>query len=125
MQLGMSDTPSTPPPSAASGIVRLTGHGVVHRDGVRVLDTDYDLTVTPRALRGLTFEPGHEPQVSPDITGRLLGPLFEAETLSGALVLVLEDGRSFDFRVIQPDTNEIVGLSWFKAPQGMLERQEG
>ena len=103
------------------------GHGAVYRDGVLVLETDYDLTVTPPELRGSTFEPGNEPRVTPDITGRLLGQLYEAEKLTGGATLVLEDGRSFDFRVIQPDTNEIVGLSWFKeAPdRRWLIEQEG
>jgi hypothetical protein len=101
------------PDSSESEIQRLIGHGVVYRDGARLLETDYDLTITPPALRGLTFEPGNEPRVTADITGRLLGPLYEAEALAKGATLVLEDGRSFDFRVIQPDTNEIVGVSWF------------
>jgi hypothetical protein len=40
-----------------------------------------------------------------------MGPLFQAEQLHGVHTLVLEDGRAFDFQVIQPDTNEIVGVS--------------
>jgi hypothetical protein len=114
----MSPTPSSPTSSdrradEPTNIERLTGHGAVYRNGLRVLETDYDLTVTPPALRGGTFEPGNEPKVASDITGRLLGPLFETESLEGVHTLVLEDGRAFDFRVIQPDTNEIVGVSWF------------
>jgi hypothetical protein len=121
----MSDIPSTPTTSA-SEIERLTGHGVVYRDGVRVLETDYDLMVTPAALRGATFESGDAAKGTPDITGRLLGSFFDAEALTGTSTLVLEDGRAFDFRVIQPDTNEIVAVSWFTtAPhsKSVLERE--
>lgn len=97
-----------------SSIERLQGHGAVYRDGLRLFETDYDLTITPPELRGATFEPGREPKSSPDITGQLLGPLFETEKVAeGVSTLVLEDGRAFDFRVLQPDTNEIVGVSWF------------
>lgn len=114
----MSETPSASSP-VPSQIERLTGHGVVYHNGVRTLETDYDLTITPAALRGATFAPGTEPTSRPDITGRLLGDLYDAEKLAeGAATLVLEDGRSFDFRVIQPDTNEIVGLTWFKPAPG-------
>jgi hypothetical protein len=114
----MSPNPSSPTSSdrlvnEPTNIERLTGHGAVYRNGLKVFETDYELTITPPALRGVTFEPGNEPKVAPDITGRLLGPLFEAESLEGVHTLVLEDGRAFDFRVIQPDTNEIVGVSWF------------
>lgn len=109
----MSQTPAASSP-LPSEIERLTGHGVVYYDGERVLDTDYDLTITPAALQGATFAPGTEPASRPDITGRLLGDLYDAEKLAeGTATLVLEDGRSFDFRVIQPDTNEIVGVTWF------------
>ena len=119
----MSDTSSTPPTRDTAGIERLTGDGVVSRNGVRILETGYDLTITPPALPGLTFEPGSEPKVTPDITGRLLGPLYEAEELSGVATLTLEDGRSFDFRVLRPDTNEIVGVSWFKPASRHSERE--
>jgi hypothetical protein len=110
-------TPSGPRPDEPSQVERLTGHGAVYRNGLKVLETGYELTITPQSLRGVTFEPGNEPKGSPDITGRLLGPLFESEPLQGVHTLVLEDGRAFDFRVIQPDTNEIVGVSWFDDPQ--------
>lgn len=95
------------------------GHGVVYHNGVRALETGYDLTVTPPARRGDTFEsgePGGEPGRGPDITGRLLGSLYDAESFTGTATLVLEDGRALDFRVIQPDTNEIVGIGWFRSP---------
>lgn len=93
---------------------RLIGHGAVYSGGLKVRETDYDLTVTPAAQRDATFEPGNEPKVSADITGRLLGPLYGTESLAGVHTLVLEDGRAFDFRVIQPDTNEIIGVTWFE-----------
>jgi hypothetical protein len=109
----------SPNPSASSPvppeIERLAGHGVVYHDGVRTLDVDYDLTITPPALQDATFSSGSEPSSRPDITGRLLGGLYDAEKLaSGTSTLVLEDGRAFDFRVIQPDTNEIVAITEFK-----------
>jgi hypothetical protein len=116
----MAKTSSIPPPAPGSDIERLMGRGIVYRDGVKMLETDYELTITPQELRGLTFEPGSEPKVTPDITGRLLGELYQAEQLSGTLTLVLDDGRSFRFRVIQPDTNEIVGVSWFEPPRDEL-----
>jgi hypothetical protein len=98
-------------------IQRVAGHGTVRCGDATVADVDYDLTITPPHLRGTTFEPGNEPKVSPDITGRLMGPLFGAEALAdGVHTLVLEDGREFDFRVLQPDTNEIIGVSWFRSP---------
>lgn len=112
-QTSSASTSSERQPDEPSKIERLTGHGAIYRSGLKVLETDYDLMVTPPALRGATFESGNEPKVAPDITGRLLGPLFEAESLEGTHTLVLEDGRAFDFRVIQPDTNEIVGVGWF------------
>jgi hypothetical protein len=70
----------------------------------------------------VTFEPGNaalgtnDPQGA-DITGRLLGSFYDAEKLvEGIHTLVLADGREFDFRVLQPETNEIVGVSWFRSP---------
>jgi hypothetical protein len=107
----MSQTPSASSPGP-SEIKRFLGHGVVYHNGVRALDTDYDITITPPGMQSATFAPGTEPTTRPDITGRLLGQLYDAEKLAeGTATLVLEDGRSFDFRVIQPDTNEIVGLT--------------
>ena len=107
----MSQTPSASSP-IPSEIERLLGHGVVYHNGTLALETDYDVTITPPEMRSATFAPGTEPTTRPDITGRLLGQLYDAEKLAeGTATLVLEDGRSFDFRVIQPDTNEIVGLT--------------
>lgn len=97
-------------------IQRITGHGEIYCGQQRVGEADYDIIVTPAELRGLTFEPGNEPKVSPDITGRLLGNFFAAEKFEGVHTLRLEDGREFDFRVLQPDTNEILGVSWFREP---------
>jgi hypothetical protein len=106
-------------PDVPSQIERLLGHGVVYHNGVRTLEVDYDITITPPALQGATFAPGATPTSRPDITGRLLGELYDAEQLAeGSATLVLEDGRAFDFRVIQPDTNEIIGLTWFKPAPG-------
>ncbi len=104
-------------------VERVVGHGVICGDGVTIGETDYDITVTPAHLRGaVTFEPGNaalgtnDPQGA-DITGRLLGSFYDAEKLvEGIHTLVLADGREFDFRVLQPETNEIVGVSWFRSP---------
>lgn len=107
----MSQTPSASSP-ISSEFERLLGHGVVYHNGVRALEIDYDLTITPPGIQSATFAPGTEPMARPDITGRLLGNLYDAEKLAeGTATLVLEDGRSLDFRVIRPDTNEIVGLT--------------
>jgi hypothetical protein len=109
-------------PPYGSQVERLIGHGTILHDGQPVGETDYDITVTPPHLRGtgLPFEaglPGTEPANVPDVTGRLLGPLYQAEPYAEDVhTLVLNDGRLLDFRVIQPDTNEIVGVSWFRMP---------
>ena len=121
----MMDAHSTA--SSAPGIERLIGHGVVYHNGVRLFEADYDLTITPPELRGLTFEPGNEPQGTPDITGRLLGPLYETEPIAHGATLVLADGRALDFRVIQPDTNEIVGVGVFtdaKVTPGLTKQED-
>jgi hypothetical protein len=105
-------------------VERIVGHGVIRGGGVTIGETDYDITITPPHLRGaVTFEPGSEAlgtndPVGADISGRLLGSFYAAEKLvEGIHTLVLEDGREFDFRVLQPETNEIVGVSWFRSPQ--------
>jgi hypothetical protein len=111
--------PPSASPDVPSQIERLLGHGVVYHNGARTLEVDYDITITPPGLQGATFAPGTAPASRPDITGRLLGELYDAEKLAeGTATLVLEDGRAFDFRVIQPDTNEIVAVSWFKPAPG-------
>ena len=100
------------------GVERFQGHGFILRNGERLAETDYDVIITPAELRGtgLTFEAGspldRAPKQGPDISGRLLGPFFQAQEYAEHIhTLVLDDGREFDFRVIQPDTNEIVGVS--------------
>jgi hypothetical protein len=111
-----------PGPSAPNAVERFVGHGVIRSGGAAIGETDYDITITPAHLRGATtFEPGSEPlgtndPQGADITGRLLGSFYDAEKLvEGIHTLVLEDGREFDFRVLQPETNEIVGVSWFRS----------
>jgi hypothetical protein len=112
---GASDMPDA--------VERIVGHGTIRGGGVTIGETDYDITITPAHLRGaMTFEPGNaalgtnDPQGA-DITGRLLGSFYDAEKLvEGIHTLVLADGREFDFRVLQPETNEIVGVSWFRSP---------
>ncbi|HEY8551322.1 MAG TPA: hypothetical protein VIL35_15300 [Vicinamibacterales bacterium] len=102
------------PEPAPTAVERLTGHGKVYDGPRHLFDVEYDLMVTPSSQRGGTFEPGRERHDTPDITGRLKGGLYASERIvEGVHTLVLEDGRSFDFRVIQPETNEIVGVSWF------------
>jgi hypothetical protein len=102
-------------------VERLLGHGTIRHDGQVVGETDYDLVVTPPQLRGagVTFEaglPSSEPKTSPEISGRLIGPFFHAQPFAESThTLVLDDGREFDFHVVQPDTNEIIGVSWFRS----------
>jgi len=119
------DNPTADRPGAGASrfgdaIERYVGHGTIRHGDAVVGECDYDVIVTPPHLRGhgITFEaglPDAEPKNAPDITGRLLGPLFEAEPFAEDVhTLVLEDGREFDFRVLQPDTNEIIGVSWFR-----------
>jgi hypothetical protein len=104
-------------------VERLQGHGSIRHEGVTVGESDYDLIITPPHLRrtGTTFEAGlpqGEPKTSPLITGWLVGPLFHARPFAESIhTLVLDDGRELDFRVVQPDTNEIVGVSWFRSPR--------
>lgn len=100
------------------GVERFQGHGIIRRGEEQVGETDYDITITPAELRGtgLTYEAGspfdRAPKPGPDISGRLLGPFFQAQEFAERIhTLVLEDGSEFDFRVLQPDTNEIVGVS--------------
>jgi hypothetical protein len=104
------------------GVERFQGHGIIRRGDERIAETDYDIIITPAELRGtgLTYEAGspldHAPKTGPDISGRLLGPFFQAQDFAERIhTLVLEDGREFDFRVLQPDTNEIVGVSLLRS----------
>jgi hypothetical protein len=108
--------------AAPDAVERVVGHGVIRSGDATIGESDYDITITPAHLRGDTFEPGNAAQgtndpLGADITGRLLGSFYAAEKLvEGIHTLVLEDGREFDFRVLQPETNEIVGVSWFRSP---------
>jgi hypothetical protein len=111
------------PVESELGVERFQGHGFIRRGNERLTETDYDVIVTPAELRGtgLTYEAGspldRAPKPGPDISGRLLGPFFQAQEFAEQIhTLVLEDGREFDFRVIQPDTNEIVGVSMLRSP---------
>jgi hypothetical protein len=106
------------------GVERVQGHGIIRRGDEQLAETDYDVIITPAELRGtgLTYEAGspldRAPKAGPDIAGRLLGPFFQAQDFAEEIhTLVLEDGREFDFRVLQPDTNEIVGVSVLRPPR--------
>jgi hypothetical protein len=110
-----NEHPHPPPPDL---LERLSGSGTVYSAGERLMDVDYDLMVTAPQVRDQTHEPGSEPRDTTDITGRLLGSLYTAEPLTEQVnTLVLEDGRSFDFKVIQPETNEIVGTTPLRAAE--------
>ncbi len=111
------------------GVERFQGHGIIRRGDERIAETDYDVIITPAELRGtgLTYEAGspldRAPKPGPDISGRLLGPFFQAQEFAEHIhTLVLEDGREFDFRVIQPDTNEIVGVSVLRDAPALRRR---
>jgi hypothetical protein len=111
------------PVSEDISVERVQGHGIIRRGDERLAETDYDVIITPAELRGtgLTFEAGspldRAPKAGPDIAGQLLGPFFQAQEFAEDIhTLVLEDGREFDFRVIQPDTNEIIGVSVLRSP---------
>jgi hypothetical protein len=120
------DEPQAEPEAVESeiGVERFQGHGFIRRGDQQLAETDYDVIITPAELRGtgLTYEAGspldRAPKPGPDISGRLLGPFFQAQDFAEQIhTLVLEDGREFDFRVIQPDTNEIVGVSMLRSPE--------
>lgn len=107
---------ATPAP-IPDDIERLKGHGVVYRKSERLGEVDYDLMIVPPHHRRAALEPGTPPPDRPDITGILNGALFLGEAVHEAkdgepLTLALEDGRKFEFRVLVPDTNEIVGINW-------------
>jgi hypothetical protein len=108
---------ATPAP-IPDDIVRLTGHGVVYRNGERLGEAEYDLMIVPPHHRRPALEPGSPPVDRPDITGILNGALYLGEAVKGdpdrhnTLTLELEDGRKFDFNVLVPDTNEIIGVNW-------------
>jgi hypothetical protein len=103
-----SDTPSE--------IVRLQGRGVVYRDGQSVGDTEYDLMVVPPHHDRPALTLGITPSDHTQITGILNTGFFFGEIAehAGTLTLVLADGRRLDFKVLVPDTNEIVGVGELK-----------
>jgi hypothetical protein len=99
-------------------VQRFKGRGIIRHGALRLAEADYDVIVTPAELRGTgrTYEAGwpldRERKVAPDITGFLLGPLCLAQEFAEDIhTLVLEDGREFDFRVVQPQTNEIAAVT--------------
>jgi hypothetical protein len=117
------DQPDPDPSPGDLGVERFQGHGIIRRGEERLAETDYDVIITPAELRGtgLTYEAGspldRAPKAGADISGVLLGPFFQAQAFAEDIhTLVLEDGYEFDFRVLQPDTNEIVGVSTLRAP---------
>jgi hypothetical protein len=93
-------------------VVRLQGRGVVYRDGQRLGETRYDLMIIPPSHRRPTLEPGKPPANRVDITGRLTDRFYIGQDVQGisALTLVLEDGRRLPFKVLEPSTNEIIGV---------------
>jgi len=93
-------------------VVRLHGRGIVYRDGERLGETGYDLMIIPPNHSRPTLEPGTPPVDRVDITGYLTDRFFIGEDVqgNGPLTLVIEDGRRLQFRVLEPDTNEIIGL---------------
>lgn len=98
---------------APDDIVRLQGHGVVYRNGERLGETGYDIMIVPPHHRRQVLESGSPPTDRPDITGSLTDAFFLGEDVEGGeLTLALEDGRRFEFRVLVPDTNEIIGTAW-------------
>lgn len=119
------EEPRTEPEAVETdvGVERFQGHGFIVRNGEQIAETDYDVIITPAELRGTgrTYEAGspldRAPKPGPDISGRLLGPFYQAQEFAEHIhTLVLDDGSEFDFRVIQPDTNEIVGVSTLREP---------
>lgn len=116
---------ATPPDRSPypDSVQQLKGRGRVFRGSEPLSEVDYELTITPAALRNAAaFEPGtpeggtSKNDGLPDITGRLMGALYEAEKFAtGIHTLELEDGQRLDFQVLQPETNEIIGVSWFRS----------
>ncbi len=94
-------------------VVHMTGRGVIYKDGVRLGETGYDIMIVPPHRRGAVLESGTPPADRPDISGTLTDSLFLGEAVhDGRLTLELEDGHRFEFTVIVPDTNEILGVNW-------------
>jgi len=93
-------------------VVRLRGRGIVYRNGQRLGETGYDLMIIPPNHRRPTLEPGRPPADRVDITGMLTDRFYIGEDVQGGgpLTLMLEDGRRLQFRILEPDTNEIIGI---------------
>jgi hypothetical protein len=99
------------PAPAPDDIVRLQGRGVVYRNGERLGETGYDLMIVPPHHRRPVLGPNNPPTGRPDITGSLTESFFlDGNVRGGELTLVLQDGRRFEFKVLVPDTNEIVAI---------------
>jgi hypothetical protein len=105
--------PSTSTVPFPDDVVRMTGRGVIYKDDVRLGETGYDIMIVPPHRRRGVLESGTPPADRPDISGTLTDSLFHGEAgRGGHLTLALEDGHRFEFTVIVPDTNEILGVSW-------------
>jgi hypothetical protein len=106
------------PAPQPNDVVRLQGRGTVYRNGQRLGETGYDLMIVPPKHTRPVFSPGTPPTDRPDITGVLTDRFYLGEDVEGAednkstLTLALEDGRRFEFKVLEPGTNEIIGLNW-------------
>lgn len=108
--------PESPETSAVpfpDDVVHLTGRGILYKDSERLGEAGYDLMIVPPHRRGTVLESGTPPSDRPDITGTLTDSMFLGEAVHGGrLTLALEDGHRFEFTVIVPDTNEILGVNW-------------
>jgi hypothetical protein len=94
-------------------IIRLQGRGTVYRNGQALGETGYDVIIVPPNHRRIALESGTPPADRPDVTGYLTDRFYIGEDVHGAgeLTLQLEDGRRFEFKVLEPETNEIIGLN--------------
>ena len=104
--------PAPQPQDESQDVIRLQGRGTVYRNGKPLGETGYDLIIVPPNHWRITLESGTPPTDRPDITGYLTDRFYIAEDVqgSGSLTLQIDDGRRFEFVVIEGDTNEIIGL---------------
>jgi hypothetical protein len=94
-------------------ILHTTGRGLLYRNGERLGEVDYDLMIVPPHRRGTVLESGTPPDDRPDISGTLTQSPFLGEAIHGGrLTLALVDGHRFEFTVLVPETNEILGVTW-------------
>jgi hypothetical protein len=113
-----TSTPSTSTSSAGTvpfpdDVVHMIGRGVIYKDGERLGEAGYDLMIVPPHRRGAVLESGTPPVDRPDISGTLTDSMLLGEAIHGGrLTLALEDGHRFEFTVIVPETNEILGVNW-------------